>query len=115
MIKAEFGIIDNIDPERNYTEYEPQKYNCVAIDDDVYINDWWPKLLLIKTYSQSLSRPSFALDRWGITLIPPESLPALQDIVLSDRRLNKDSRLIELADKISQAINEQKYMIHFGV
>ena len=55
------------------------------------------------------------LDRYGVTLIPPESLPALQDIVISDKRINYDHHLIALADKIRQAIDEQKYMIHFGV
>ena len=115
MIKTEFGIMDTIDPEKNYVKCEPQKYGCVAIDDDKYINDWWPRLLLIRTYTQSRSRPSFALDRYGVTLIPPESLPALQDIVISDKRINHDHNLIALADKISQAIDEQKYMIHFGV
>ena len=115
MIKTEFGIIDAIDPEKNYNIYEPETYHGVAIDDDKYISDWWPRLLLIRTYTQSLKRPSFALDRWGVTLIPPESLPALQDIVISDRRIHHDHQLIALADKISQAIDEQKYMIHFGI
>ena len=70
MIKAEFGIIDEIDPLKNYSKYEPQKYHCVAINDD-YINDWWPQLLLIKTYMHSLDRQSLALSRLGVTLIPP--------------------------------------------
>ena len=37
MIKTEFGIIDAIDPEKNYNIYEPETYHCVAIDDDKYI------------------------------------------------------------------------------
>ena len=36
---AEFGIIDNIDNKKDYSDYEPEKYNCVAIDDDI-LNDW---------------------------------------------------------------------------
>ena len=51
----------------------------------------------------------------GITLIPPESLSGFQDIVLSDKRINEDAHLRELADKIQDAINRNNFMIHFGV
>lgn len=115
MIKTEFGIIDNIDPAKDYGHYEPEKYGCVYIDDDLYINDWWDRLSLMKTYFHSLNRPSFGLARWGVTLIPPESLNEFQDIVLSDKRINEDEHLVALAEKIQQAVNQEKYMIHFGV
>ena len=36
---AEFGIIEEFEKDKDYSsEYEPQKYNCVAIDDGI-IND----------------------------------------------------------------------------
>jgi hypothetical protein len=115
MIKTEFGIIDEIDYDKDYSDYEPEKYHCVFIDDHVYINDWWPQLSLMKTYFHSLKKPSFALARWGVTLIPPESLSIFQDIVISDPRINKDPLLVELAEKIKEAIDKHKFMIHFGV
>ncbi len=49
---AEFGIIDDFDRNRDYSTYEPQIYNCIAIQDDI-INDWWNELMLIKTYYHS--------------------------------------------------------------
>lgn len=116
MIKTEFGIIEKIDEKQNYDdEYEPEKYHCVYIDDDVYINDWWDKLMLMKTYFHNLNRPSYGLDRWGVTIIPPESLATFQDIVISDKRINEDEHLVELANTIQEAIDRQKYMIHYGV
>lgn len=115
MIKAEFGIIDEIDYKKDYSKYEPQKYNCVFIDDDIYINDWWKRLSTMKTYFHSMNRPNFALARWGITLIPPESLTIFQDIVLTDKRIYNDDNLVQLANVIQKAIDENKYMIHFGV
>lgn len=115
MIKAEFGMIDEIDPKKDYSAYEPQNYHCIAIDDDLYLNDWWPKLLLMQTYFHSLDHPSQALARHGVTLIPPQSLPAFQEIVLSDRRINQDDQLVDLALKIQAAIDNQKFMIHYGV
>lgn len=51
----------------------------------------------------------------GRTLIPPESLPYFQEIVISDKRIKKDHHLVDLANKIQDAIERQKYMIHFGV
>ena len=62
-----------------------------------------------------MARAYFGLARWGITLILPESLPAFQEIVIADRRMNRDGQLAALADKISEAIRREKYMIHFGV
>lgn len=81
MIKTEFAIVEYFD---NGEYVIDKSIALVYIDDDTYINDWWSKLLTIKTYYQNLNQPSQALDRWGITLIPPESLPSFQDIILSD-------------------------------
>ena len=114
MIVAEFGIIDDIELYEEHT-YEPEKYRCVSIDDDLYIDDWWESLILMKTYFHNLSRPAYGLARWGITLIPPESLPIFQDIVISDKRMEKDKNLVALAENIQEAIAKQKYMIHYGV
>ncbi len=114
MIKTEFGVIEDIGETKEYS-YDPEKYQCVYIDDDIYIDDWWDKLVLLKTYFHSLDRPELGLARWGITIIPPDSLPGFQEIVLSDKRINEDVHLRDLADKIQDAISRNKYMIHFGV
>lgn len=50
MIATEFGIILELDEKHVYTEYEPEKYGCVAIDDDLYIDDWWDELKKMHTY-----------------------------------------------------------------
>ncbi len=115
MIKTEFGIIDIIEKDKDYSKYEPNRYHCIYIDDDRYINDWWDRLTLMKTYFHNLNHPETGLARWGVTLIPPESLAAFQDIVISDQRINEDKQLVLLAEKIRQAIRENKYMIHYGV
>ena len=71
----------------------------------------------MKTFFHNLSRPELGLARWGVTLIPPESLPAFQDIVISDKRMDEDENenLVALANLIKEAIEKQKYIIHFGV
>ena len=115
MIKTEFGIIDEIDISKDYSDYEPQKYNCVAIDDDAYINDWWPQLCEMKTFFHSMDRPETALARWGVTIIPPESLPVFLSIVSGDNRIDSDVHLSELEKVIQKAIDSGKHMIHYGV
>lgn len=115
LIETEFGIIDCFDETKDYGVYEPERYHCVAIDDERYIDDWWDRLVLMKTYFHRFSRPEMGLARWGVTLIPPESLPAFEEIVISDHRINEDEQLVLLAQLIQKAIREGKYMIHFGV
>lgn len=118
MIKTEFGIIENFNENGNYMEYTPEKYHCVAIDDDKYLNDWWNALLRMDTfnvYSERILQPQKALSRWGITIIPPSSLPILLNIVTSDKRYKRDKRLRLLVCLIQMAIEREKYMIHYGV
>ncbi|ABW18856.1 hypothetical protein [Alkaliphilus oremlandii] len=112
---AEFGIIDKFEEGKDYSfDYTPQKYNCVAIGDDI-LDDWWNELTLIKTYFHNYSRPNFALARWGVTLIPPESLGAFYNIILKDIRLKSSEELIKLMVLLGKAISENKYVIHYGV
>lgn len=118
MINAEFGIIECFDEHGDYTEYTPERYQCVAIDDDKYLNDWWTSLLEIDTfnvYSEHILQPQKALSRWGVSIIPPSSLPKLLNIVVSEKRYHQDKRLVALALLIQKAIEHGKYMIHYGV
>ena len=111
---AEFGIIDNFDKNKDYRDtYEPKKYNCVSIDDDI-LNDWWSELSLIKTYFYCYNRPELSLSRWGVTLIPPESLEAFFNIVHNDRRFKSSQEVIDLMIVLRTAITEGKYVIHYG-
>ena len=118
MLKAEFGIINNFNEKKDYTGYHPEKYSCVAIDDDLYLNDWWNDLSRIDTlnvYSKGVLQQQKALSRWGITIIPPKSLTDFLDIVIKDKRYKRDVNLVALADLIEEAIKTQKYVIHYGV
>ncbi len=31
---AEFGIIVTFEEDKDYSDYEPEKYNCISVDDD---------------------------------------------------------------------------------
>ena len=109
----EFGIIDDI-IEKSYDSYEPEKYQCISVDDEIIINLMKP-LSIMKTYFHSINRPEYGLAYHGITIIPPESLPIFLDIVLSTDDLKQYDDINELGEKIIQAKSENKYMIHYGI
>ncbi len=115
---AEFGIIDNFDENKDYSQYEPEKYHCIAIQDDI-LDDWWARLTTMKSYFHSYNRPETALARWGVTLIPPESLDLLDDIIAWDTKPKDLKRYYEeismLLTLIRKAKSENKFVIHFGV
>ncbi|PKG23266.1 short-chain dehydrogenase [Niallia nealsonii] len=110
----EFGIIDDFNREKNYNDYTPQKYHCISVDDDI-IQSLYEHLSIIKTYFHSFTRPEYGLAYYGITIIPQESLSIFYDVVTSSRYFKQSAELSELALKIIQAKEEQKYMIHYGI
>jgi hypothetical protein len=114
MSEHEFGIIDNIATVKSDIEYEPHKYNCISVDEEIfyYLKD---QLTILKTYFHSLDRPESGLAYWGITIIPPESLSLFYDLVTSSLLYKKSPELNGLAAKILQAKEEKKYMIHYGI
>lgn len=111
MAKHEFGILEtNPESEASYDTYEPEKNNCIAVDDDS-IEPLLKKLSLMETYSHRLSRPIKGLEYTGITLIPPTSLPQFKTIIASISR----AELHVLSNKIDEAMQRHKFMIHYGL
>ncbi|WP_316569491.1 short-chain dehydrogenase [Neobacillus sp. YIM B06451] len=110
----EFGVIDVLDKQANFQEYNPDKYNCISVHDDI-IETLVDRLTSMKTYFHSLGRPEFGLAYYGITIIPPESLSFFYEVVSASSDFKKSEELAELAAKIIQGSEERKYMIHYGV
>lgn len=111
MAKHEFGIIDSL-PDDNYLyeEYEPNKYNCISVHDDL-IYPLLDNLNGMDTYFHGISKPSKGLAYCGITLIPPSSFLKLITIL----ELQKNNNFNELINLINKAMSEKKYIIHFGI
>lgn len=110
----EFGIIINFDTSKDYGYYAPQEYNCISVDDDL-ISDISRYLKIMKSYFHTYKRPEFGLAYYGVTIIPPESLPLFFDVVTSSVNFKKSDELSNLAAKIIEAKEQKKYMIHFGI
>lgn len=111
MEKHEFGIMKK-KPEVNeyYETYEPEKYNCIAIDDD-FIEPIMVDLQRVDCYWHTIQRKEKGLAYHGITLIPPKSLEIFIGTLLFQ---NKDvyASLIDLA---KEAKGNGKYIIHYGL
>lgn len=66
---AEFGIIDDFEEDKDYSCYEAEKYHCIFVPDEI-LNDWWARLILMKSYSHRHSRPIYGMEDWICILSP---------------------------------------------
>lgn len=118
LAKHEFGIIDAFEENKWYSEYEPEKYNCVSVSDDLIeelITKYNEELMTIKTYFQVTTQPGVGLDYCGVTLIPPESLKQFRDVIIKANSHYQSQELKLLIEKVSDAIIKNKYLIHYGI
>lgn len=118
MAKHEFGIIDSFEENKWYSDYEPKKYNCISVNDDLIeelIIKYNEELMAIKTYFQVTSQPGTGLDYCGVTLIPPESLKHFRGIIIKANSHYQSQELESLIEMVSSAISENKYLIHYGI
>jgi len=109
MAKHEFGIMQNTPSKgQRYDRYEPEKFNCISVNDD-YILSLLDDLKQLRCYWHTLDRPEMGLAYCGITIIPPDSLGRMMEIIKRERRLSR------LYDLLAKAQREGKYIIHFGI
>lgn len=109
----QFGIIDEFEKGVVYTSDDPQKYHCIMVDDEL-LGSWINNCSNILCYEgKNTSRISWGISNIGVTVIPPESLVSLVQMVeAKTSRLHIDE-VKELIDFIDTAIRQNKYMIHF--
>ena len=96
-----------VDPQpwKRYDAYEPQKYGCITVHDDL-VEIFEPKLVEMPCYWHTLDRPEAGLAYCGITLIPPDSLAVFAKAV---------GEIEPLQELIRKAAAEKKFIIHFGL
>ncbi|MCS5501193.1 hypothetical protein NY607_08695 [Lysinibacillus sp. A4] len=115
----EFGIIACIEKDKEYAAYEPEKYNCIGVDGDLFdellSNDFGKKIHRLETFAHNTNRSFKSLAYWGITLIPPSSHIQFLNMVSEANVEYQSAELEELIKKIAEAIKQDKWMIHYGV
>ena len=109
MAKHEFGIMQTA-PQKGirYDEYEPQKYNCISVNDD-YLEDIVIDFDDIDFFWHTLDVPGKGIAYCGITLIPPSSMQAFVSVI------ENISELSELKVLLQKAYTENKWVIHYGL
>lgn len=110
----EFGIFQDEDKSKEYSEYNPKRYHCITVDDDI-MSELLEALAGMKTYFHSYDRPEYGLAYCGITLIPKASLPIFREVVVRSDCFPDSDELQALAALIDKAISERKDFIHFGI
>ena len=95
---------------KKYSKYQPEKYNCISIDDD-YILPLGEKLYGIKMINPCLNEKCKTLCYYGVTIIPVESLSQFRTVFIEENN-HVYNQMISLIDR---AIAEQKNIIHYGV
>ena len=109
LAKHEFGIMQGVpEPRKRYDDYEPQKYNCISVDD-IYIEKIDAALNSIDFYWHTLDVPAKGIAYTGVTLIPPTSVQAFIAVI------NDVAELNELKNLLKKALSENKWIIHFGL
>lgn len=109
MATHEFGIMDRAPrPGERYDDYQPEKYRCIAVDDD-WLEPFLPALFQIDCFWHSLDTAGKGLDYCGISLIPPGSLDTMQHIITGVPTLADLQRLLQTAKE------ENRYVIHYGL
>ena len=107
----EFGIIEHFSSRiKKYSKYQPEKYNCISIDDD-YILPLGEKIYGIKMINPCLNEKCKTLCYYGVTIIPVESLSQFRTVFIEENN-HVYNQMISLIDR---AIDEQKNIIHYGV
>lgn len=94
------------------------KYNCVSVDMDILdriFETHGEELMRIKTFAHISAQPLQGLDEAGVTLIPPESLKAFRDVIIKANNQLEEPQLYMLIEKVQEAFEKSKYMIHFGI
>lgn len=111
MAVHEFGIMEDAPMQTQLFEvFQPEKYHCIIIDDDV-IETILGDLLQTPTFAHTLKNPCYGLVYTGITLIPPQSLPLMLTVLQAKEQLE----LNPLINLIKEAIAKEKFIIHFGI
>ncbi len=109
MAKHQFGIMQTAPKKgKRYNKYEPQKYNCISVNDD-YLEDIVMYFDHINFFWHTLDVPGKGIDYCGVTLIPPSSMQAFISVI------ENISELSELKMLMQKAYTENKWIIHFGL
>ena len=116
MAKHEFGIIDSFEENKWYSNYEPEN-NCISVNDDLIeelIIKYNEELMAIKTYFQVTTQPGRIRLLW-CNAYPSRISKQFRGVIIKANSHYQSQELKLLIEKVSSAISENKYLIHYGI
>ncbi len=109
MAKHEFGIMERAPRTgERYDEYEPELYGCISVDDELIEKMAWD-VQNVHCFWHTVDRAGKGLAYTGVTLIPPESLGEIIEV------LGEKNEFSALRCLLEKAMREEKFVIHFGL
>ena len=109
MAKHEFGIMQK-DPQngQRFDDYEPDKYDCITVDDEL-VEVIYGACVSFDSFCHTVDIPMSGLNYCGVTLIPPRSLDRFISVVSMYKELE------DLKNLLTNARNNNRFIIHFGI
>ena len=109
MAAHQFAIMNKTPKEGEiYDDYEPEKYDFIAVDDDL-IQPILSEFNTVNCFSHTVDFPCNGLAYEGITLIPPDSVCGMINII------DGAGGFGDLKSLLMKAKDENKFIIHYGL
>ena len=91
-----------------YDTYEAPQMRCVSVHDDD-IERYLDRFTSLTCYAHTVDIPCRGLCYCGITLVSPQTAREMRHLVDGDPAFDA------LTAMLSDAVNENKWIIHFGI
>jgi len=109
MSKHEFGIMSKAPvPGERYDRYEPEKYDCIAVEEEL-VDEIISETGELTMYWHTVDSEAKGLTESGITLIPPSAMRCFLAVINEKKEYDGLRQLFE------KAYTYQKWVIHFGL
>ncbi|NLL38204.1 MAG: hypothetical protein GX254_01260 [Clostridiales bacterium] len=111
MSGHQFGILHDLDENKLYIEFEPEKYKSIT-KHDRNVDRIYKDCLSLDVYWAAKYRLNKRLAYHGVTIISPESLPPFKEVIA---RHNMQGEFDELIMIIDEAIKTNMHVINYGI
>lgn len=116
MATIDFGVIAEIDPDRNYAVFDDYEaalteFSCVSIEDEV-AEEWFVHWKEVPVSYARIGRRGVGMDQCGVNLVEPESIGLLLEVI---RRDSEKAGVPQLVRLLEFAQKKHYHVICFGL
>lgn len=116
MATFDFGVIAEIDPDRNYAVFEDYEdvlieFSCISIEDDI-AEEWFTDWHEVPVSHCRIGRRGMGMDPCGVNLVEPEYIGMLMAAVERDA---EEEGVAQLQKLLQFAQKKHYHIICFGL